>query len=435
MGNYRPITILPFLSKLIEKLLADRLTKYLEKFNLLTPRQFGFRPNFSTELALIEFSDQIKNFIDNGCWAAAIFIDFTKAFDTINHTVLFSKLESFGICGLALTLLKSYLHDRTQVVQFSDAISQPTTINQGVPQGSILGPLLFLLYINDLPGCLNNSDCVLYADDTTIFAGDRNLNTLTMQLNQDLASITSWCNDNALHINATKTCFMVFHTHHKQTHLVPSINLDNHVIYPSNSTTFLGVVLDSQLKFNKHVLSLAKKIGFGIRVLIKSRHYFQQHVMMSLYYAFIHSHLTYCLPSWGNTYETHMAHLQHLQNQAVRLITFNPVQSSALPLYRNLKILPLTYLLQMKLGLLIHRIQNKGAVINNTSALQLLNPNNTRFAKQNNMLLPKVRTNYGKQTVLFSGIMFWNSLPANMKFIRSERSFHKSLKNHLWSTI
>lgn len=434
LGNYRPITILPFFSKLIEKLFADRLMKYLEKFNLLTPRQFGFRPKFSTELALIEFTDQIKNLIDSGCWAAAIFIDFTKAFDTINHRILYAKLESLGICGPALTLLQSYLLDRTQVVQFADAVSQPITTNQGVPQGSILGPLLFLLYVNDLPNCLNTSDCILYADDTTIFAGDKDLNNLTTLLNKDLSSISAWCHKNALQMNATKTCFMIFHTHHKQMPLVPSLNLDNHIIYPSITATFLGVVLDSYLKFNKHTISLVKKIGFGLRVLIKSRHYFQQHVLQSLYYAFIHSHLTYCLPSWGNTYETHMSCLYHLQNQAVRMITFSPHLASALPLYQNLKILPLPYALKLKLGLFIYRIRNQDTVINYISASKLLNPNNTRFSEQNNMLLPKVRTNYGKQTALFSGIMFWNSLPTNIKFIHSAHSFHKSLKNHLWLT-
>lgn len=152
---------------------------------------------------------------------------------------------------------------------------------------------------------------------------------------------------------------------------------------------------------------------------MKSRHYFQQHNISSLYCAFIRSHLTYYLSCWANKYETHMSHLEHLQNQAVSLITFTPVQTSALPIYRNLKILPLTCSLQVKLGLLIHRIRNKGTVINNISSSKLLNPNNTRFAEKNNMLLPKVRTKYGKQTALFSEIMLWNSLPINIKFMIS----------------
>lgn len=143
MANYRPITILPLFSKLIEKLIVIRLMNYLNKFNILTPHQFGFRSNYSTEHALIEFTDTIKKFIDNGSWGGAVFIDFTKAFDTINHIILFAKLQSFGIRGPALTLLRSYLSNRTQVVKISDAFSCAINIIQGVPQGSILGPLLF----------------------------------------------------------------------------------------------------------------------------------------------------------------------------------------------------------------------------------------------------------------------------------------------------
>lgn len=153
---------------------------------------------------------------------------------------------------------------------------------------------------------------------------------------------------------------------------------------------------DSHPKFSKHAMSLVKKIAFGIRVIIKSCQYFPQHVIPSLYYALIHSHLTYYLSCWAKTYETDMSDLDHQQNQAVRLITINPVQKSALPIYQNLIILPLTYSLQIKLVLLIHRIRNKGTVANNNSVPQLLHPNNTRFAEQNNMLLPKVRTKYRK---------------------------------------
>lgn len=211
------------------------------------------------ELALIEFTDKIKQLIDKGYWAGAVFIDFTKAFDTINHAILFSKLESLGICGPPLTLLQSYLTDRTQVVQLLDATSQPKTINQGVPQGSILGPLLFLVYINDLPTCLNNTTCILYADDTTILTGDTNLDALTEKLNRDLENIVAWCIKNALQINPTKTKYLIFNTPNKQPASVPSLCCNGNVIPVSNTATFLGVLLDTHLKYNLHVQSLTKK--------------------------------------------------------------------------------------------------------------------------------------------------------------------------------
>lgn len=167
--------------------------KYLTKFKLLTQRQFGFRPNYSTELALIELTDFIKQGLDNQLFVGAVFIDLTRAFDTIYHNILFLKLESLGICGPALLLIQNYLSNRSQFVKFGHAMSNPTVANQGVPQGSILGPLLFLMYINDLPTTLNNSKCILYADDTTIFASDHDVPNLTAKLTNDLKKVHAWC--------------------------------------------------------------------------------------------------------------------------------------------------------------------------------------------------------------------------------------------------
>lgn len=435
LANYRPITILPFFSKLIEKLISDRLMAYFAKFNLLTNCQFGFRPNLSTEVALIEFTDKIKQLIDKGQWAGAVFIDFTKAFDTINHKILFSKLESLGICGPPLTLLRSYLADRTQVVRLLDATSQTITVNQGVPQGSILGPLLFLVYINDLPTCLNNTTCILYADDTTILTGDPSLDALTARLNKNLENIATWCNRNALQINPTKTKYLLFHTSNKHPASVPSLCFERNVIPVSRTVTFLGVLLDTHLKFNLHVKSLTKKIGFGLRVLIRSRSYFQQHILISLYYAFVHSHLNYCLSSWGNTYSTHLSCLDHLQNQAVRLITFSPYNASALPIYTRLKIPPLKLAFQLKLGAIIFRARTHGTFISSFFDSQLTNTNPTRFAQGLNLLLPKAYTNYGKQTAIFAAIKLWNSLPITIKLSYSMRSFNSSLRSFLLTNL
>lgn len=154
--------------------------------------------------------------IDYGQWAGAVFIDLTKAFDTINHSILYAKLESLGICGPTLALLQSYLANRPQVVNYGGVLSSPITTNQGVPQGSILGPLLFLIYINDLPSSLNSSDCILYADDTTIFSSDKDLTKLVAKLNTDVANLVAWCKNNLLKINPVKTTFMLFHSSQKK---------------------------------------------------------------------------------------------------------------------------------------------------------------------------------------------------------------------------
>lgn len=184
---------MPCFSKAVEKLIAQRLSNYLDKFQLLTPRQFGFRAGYSTNLALITLTDKIKAEIDGGRFVGSVFIDYSKAFDSLNHNILFTKLSAYGITGPSLELLRSYLHDRQQQVCISGVLSDTKIINTGVPQGSILGPILFLIFINDFPNCLTSTECLLYADDTTVYASHNDICTLIERLNDELNNISSWC--------------------------------------------------------------------------------------------------------------------------------------------------------------------------------------------------------------------------------------------------
>lgn len=239
IANYRPISILPFFSKVIEKCIERRLSKYLSKFNILSTHQFGFRTGYSTNLALLSFTDNIKHAIDAGNYAGALFIDLTKAFDSINHNILLTKLAAIGVVGPALSLIQSYLSHRSQAVCVSQNLSNFKTTDKGVPQGSILGPLLFLLYINDLPDCVANSEPFLYADDTTILATDRCINSLTAKLTSDINNILLWCRQNCLHINPSKTTFMIFHSNQRHLTHEPIISIDNHKIVAVNQCMFL----------------------------------------------------------------------------------------------------------------------------------------------------------------------------------------------------
>lgn len=238
ISNYRPICILPFLSKVFEKLLDIRIANYINKFNILTPSQFGFRAAYFTELALLSLTDKLKKAIDVGYYAGSVFVDFTKAFDTINHNILFMKLEAIGATGPALLLIKNYLLNRSQVVSVSGINSSPKITNIGVPQGSIVGPLLFIIYINDLPNCLNTSDCLLYADDTTIINTDKRLQSLTEKLNNDLERLAAWCSHNKLQINPTKTRFVVFHSHQRVIDYVPRVFLNQFAIEAEEEAVF-----------------------------------------------------------------------------------------------------------------------------------------------------------------------------------------------------
>uniref|UniRef100_A0A224Z9S1 Tick transposon n=1 Tax=Rhipicephalus zambeziensis TaxID=60191 RepID=A0A224Z9S1_9ACAR len=432
--NYRPICILPFFGKVLEKLIGVRLSKYLAKFNILSPCQFGFRSGLSTDLALIHLTDQLKKIIDEGLFAGSVFIDLTKAFDCLNHSILFSKLHAIGVCGPTLSLLKSYLHNRVQVVSVSNTYSRERTTNMGVPQGSILGPLLFLIYINDLPNCLSTSNSILYADDTTIYSSDKNISLLVNRLSTDLENVSSWCSANLLTINATKTKFVIFSSHQKYSASFPSLTFGSHSISPSPCSSFLGISLDSNLKYIDHISHLKKKIAYGIRALIKTRPYFTRATLFSLYYSFVHSHINYGIMCWGNNYNTHLASLQVLQNQSIRIITNSSRFSNGKCILHENNILTISELLKYNLGITFYKYMTNALPPICFSSSNLIAHSNTRFAHNNNVLLPKVRTNYGKQTAEFSSITLWNSLPASIKNLRHLHQFKSELKSHIIQT-
>lgn len=428
VSNYRPISILSSISKLIEKLFLKRLNSYLTKFKLLNPCQFGFRPGSSTSLAFIALTDYIRCSIDRGEFVGSVFLDFTKAFDTVNHPILFNKLESLGITGPALTFLKNYLLDREQIVCVRGAYSESKVINQGVPQGSILGPLLFCIYINDLSDSLNISNTILYADDTTISLSDKSLPSLLLKLNNELAKVVEWCQLNHLILNPVKTQFMIFKTKQRMLPCIPQVTLDSHLIAAADCVSFLGIKLDPNLKFTNHIALVKQKTAYGIRALIKSRAFFSEHALLSLYFAFIHSHITYGIASWGNTYSCHLLSIQHIQNQAIRIITNSSFYSDALPLLKANSILPVSGLFKYHLSIIFFKLLNKQLAYEFVDLNLLTNTNSTRFAHNNNFLLPKCSTNYGKMTSSFSAIKIWNDLPHSLKQTSSLNTFKHELK-------
>ena len=212
MTNYSPtcISVLPFTAKLMEKAIANRLTAYVEKLELLSPMQFGFRKHHSTEMALIKIQDMITKAIDNKKHSLGIFIDLAKAFDTVDHSILIKKLNNYGVRGVPLVWFRNYLDARYQRVRCNGALSESRLITYGVPQGSNLGPLLFLLCINDLTNVSQALKLVLFADDTTAFLEHSSLAELEIQANSELQKLAEWFKANKLSLNVSKTCYMSF---------------------------------------------------------------------------------------------------------------------------------------------------------------------------------------------------------------------------------
>ena len=187
--NYRPISILPVLSKVLEKKIKKQVMEYLSETYLLSENQFGFRCKRSTELASILFTDSIRKEVDQGKMVGAIFIDLSKAFDTISHAKLLDKLKQYGICNKELMWFTDYLFNRSQQVKYNGATSERNAVFNGVPQGSILGPLLFLIFFNDLPDCLHHSQIMKYADDTVLFISSKDFHVIETKLSEDISHV------------------------------------------------------------------------------------------------------------------------------------------------------------------------------------------------------------------------------------------------------
>jgi hypothetical protein len=267
--SYRPIALLPPLSKIFEKLLAKRLTQFFHTHSTLTDNQFGFRKKHSTLHAVTKFAlDIITNIIEDNT-TLATFIDFSKAFDKINHQILLHKLSLYGIRGIALSFISSYLENRPFFVSHNHCTSTLRTIQDiGVPQGSILGPLLFLLYINDLPTYLTDANTILFADDTTIYHTNNNIYELKSTMNNTLNKLHTWCQINKIDLNLAKTKYMIFHNKvsHNPNASFP-IHINNTPIERVTFFKFLGITIDEKLKWSEHTKSVKIKLAQGLHAL------------------------------------------------------------------------------------------------------------------------------------------------------------------------
>ena len=291
-SNYRPISILPVFSKIYERIVYARLLNHLADNQFLHNLQFGFRSNHSTAHALIQLIDKISQAIDRKEFTVGVFIDLAKAFDTVNHSILLSKLEHYGVSGTPLSWFTSYLSSRKQYTIFNDFKSDFCNISHGVPQGSILGPLLFLIYINDLPNISTKLHSILLADDTNLFYSHPDINHIVDEVNIELVKLTDWLNSNRLSLNIKKSHFLVFSSSKKKSDLSCQIKLSQEDFERLPSTKFLGITLDENLTWKTHITNISLKIAKNIGIINKVKSIFSQKLLTTLYYNLIFPYLS-----------------------------------------------------------------------------------------------------------------------------------------------
>ena len=335
-NKYRPISILPIFSKFFEKAIYNRLSSFINKNNILYEHQYGFRSNYSTSLAVIQLVEQISSSVDNKELSLGIFLDLSRAFDTVNHRILLTKLEHYGIRGLALKWITSYLTNRKQFVEYINTSSDHKTVTCGIPQGSILGPLLFILYINEISNSSNLLKFILFADDTNVFFSGKDISTLNHVVNNELEKVANWLIANQLSINLKKTNYIIFKPRQKMLDYNKfSIQIKNASIERKESTKFLGVIVDEHLCLKDHISAVASKISKSIGIISKSRYYLSQKSLFMLYYSLIYSYLYYGNIIWESTYHINLYRLRILQKRIVRIITNSNYDAHTLPLFHQ----------------------------------------------------------------------------------------------------
>ena len=284
VSNYRPISVLSVFDKILEKLIANRITEYLNAFNFFYCHQYGFRQGSGTDNALIEITDLIYRAFDNQEYICGLFLDLHKAFDCIDHRLLLNKLYCYGFRGLAYNLLMSYLQNRKQFVALNGVISSTLTVNCGVPQGSVLGPILFLIFINDISYLPLAGQIRMFADDTALFYNSKECSHTMISMERDISILLEYFNLNKISVNLGKTKYIIFHSPFLPHCNFQPLQVSNGSIEGVDKLKYLGVLLDKHMTWNEHIHMLSLKISPFIYLIRKLASFVPKHILKMIYF-------------------------------------------------------------------------------------------------------------------------------------------------------
>ena len=330
-----------------------RLYDFVDFSKQFYDKQFGFRKGYSTNHALLKIVEGIRENLDNKTFVCGVFVDLEKAFDTVNHQILITKLNHYGIRGIANQWFSSYLSSRKQNVKLGEAKSKLLEINCGVPQGSILGPLLFLIYINDMYLSVKHSTIHHFADDTNLLCSDKDPMALRSKTNEDLELIFEWLCSNRLSLNISKTEFIIFKPPMKSLQDRITLKLNGTTLYESNKIRYIGIIMDDRLTWKHHITELSKKLSRSIGIIYKMKTLCPQHVLLSIYFSLVHSHLSYGACVWGTAKDMYLNKIRNLQKKVIRTISYAGYKDHSGPLFKQHNILKFDDIIKIQLACLM----------------------------------------------------------------------------------
>ena len=418
--NYRPVSVLPVFSKIFEKVFETQLSDFFD--TIFNPFLCAFRRGHGCQTTLLRLLEDWREALDKNYYIASVLMDLSKAFDCLPHAILLDKLSAYGVSDNSVSLLKSYLSNRKQQIKVNSVLSNWADIHKGVPQGSILGPLLFNVFINDIFLFIKDSSLYNYADDNTLSFGSPDFDLLISTLESDSNHLIEWFKINKMQANPDK--FQVLAVGKKTYEKRPTINIQNFELTCEDSVKLLGIEIDYQLNFDTHISTICRKASQQLNIIKRLGPYLNRLNKLTIFHTFILSNFNFCPLAWHFCTEKNSKKIEKVQERALRFV-YEDYNSSYDNLLKKAKVPSLQIRRMRTMALETFKIMNK---LSPSCLHSLVHLRNSKYYfRYNNILdIPQVRTSrYGKKTFKFAAATLWNSLPNHF---RTENSFSVDTK-------
>lgn len=424
--NFRPISLITTYSKIFEKVLKKRLCGYLNKYNIISNRQYGFREGISTQDAILQLTSKMYSALDSNKPSLCVFIDLAKAFDTVSHTLLLESLNNIGIRGSTLDLFESYLSGRHQCVKINDFLSDLRRIEYGVPQGTVLGPILFNIYLNDLFSVQTKGNITTYADDTAIFYTAENWMVLKHIVEEDINNIKEWFDSKLLTVNFNKTYYLPICSNKNSLPTFQNLTVSNQFqISCKTEFKYLGIIIDSHLKWDKHVIYITKKLLSLIYKIKTLRNVLNIDSLKIIYYSLVESHINYGILAWGGVGKTILNKLIIVQKKILKIMFNKEITYPSERLFKE------TRLLDPRQLFFYHSMLHQQKTKHNLKKGD--HKYNTRN-KDNLYLPPFMKKAIGQKSYAYLSSMLYNQLPIELQNISNLNIFKYQLKQFIFTT-